>query len=214
MVTKKNQKPKKKFHCIICDFKCNNKRDYERHEGTRKHKNNKNVIAIDIRILFSKKENLKMLFDDNICNINSIDEIKKLITSVKNKNNLFRNHYEFLKADYERLMKLTNETFIDREELNIMYPWKIVTNENSEIQWSTFYSGILEMYTICQILLSDNKYVFNYLGAAHCATIFKLLTTYYGYDIKKNNNLMLNVVNTISYKKFESLGDMCSDFKI
>jgi|UniRef100_A0A6C0AJW8 hypothetical protein len=42
MVTKKNQKPKKKFHCIICDFKCNNKRDYERHEGTRKHKNNKN----------------------------------------------------------------------------------------------------------------------------------------------------------------------------
>lgn len=42
MVTKKNQKIKKKFHCIICDFKCNNKRDYERHENTRKHKNNQN----------------------------------------------------------------------------------------------------------------------------------------------------------------------------
>tara|TARA_X000000950_G_scaffold284891_1_gene389121 strand:- start:1514 stop:2431 length:918 start_codon:yes stop_codon:yes gene_type:complete len=42
MVTKKNQKTKKKFHCIICDFKCNNKRDYERHENTRKHKNNQN----------------------------------------------------------------------------------------------------------------------------------------------------------------------------
>lgn len=42
MVTKKNQKTKKKFHCIICDFKCNNKRDYERHEMTRKHKNKQN----------------------------------------------------------------------------------------------------------------------------------------------------------------------------
>ena len=42
MVTKKNQKNKKKFHCIICDFKCNNKRDYERHEMTRKHKNQNN----------------------------------------------------------------------------------------------------------------------------------------------------------------------------
>jgi hypothetical protein len=38
MLTNFTQKNSKKFECIICDFKCCNKNDYNRHISTRKHK--------------------------------------------------------------------------------------------------------------------------------------------------------------------------------
>ena len=38
MLTNFTQKNSAKFECIICDFKCCNKNDYNRHLLTRKHK--------------------------------------------------------------------------------------------------------------------------------------------------------------------------------
>ena len=38
MVTKKPPKTPKEFECKFCDFKCSNKKDYNRHLLTRKHK--------------------------------------------------------------------------------------------------------------------------------------------------------------------------------
>ena len=46
MVTKKPPKTPKEFECKFCDFKCSNKKDYNRHLLTRKHKmitNDKNL---------------------------------------------------------------------------------------------------------------------------------------------------------------------------
>ena len=37
MVTKKPPKTPKEFECKFCDFKCSNKKDYNRHLLTRKH---------------------------------------------------------------------------------------------------------------------------------------------------------------------------------
>ena len=38
MVVENPQKPPKKFSCEECNFKCCNKKDYNRHLSTRKHK--------------------------------------------------------------------------------------------------------------------------------------------------------------------------------
>ena len=43
MLTNFTQKNSKKFECIVCDFKCSNKNDYNRHLSTRKHKMLTNV---------------------------------------------------------------------------------------------------------------------------------------------------------------------------
>jgi hypothetical protein len=43
MLTNFTQKNSKKFECIICDFKCCNKNDFNRHNTTRKHKMLTNV---------------------------------------------------------------------------------------------------------------------------------------------------------------------------
>ena len=37
-MVKKTPKNHKKFHCKLCDFYTSNKRDFSRHEMTRKHK--------------------------------------------------------------------------------------------------------------------------------------------------------------------------------
>jgi hypothetical protein len=176
------------------------------------NKDNNKIIPTDVRLLFKIDNNLKILFDlTNEQNI-ELTPIKSIINKFKVKNEIFAQHYEKLKLDYIRLSQSELISNINREHINLTYPFYIETDEILKIQWSTFYSGLMELYAISHILNSDKKYIINYFGAAHCASIFKLLVTYYGYDIKRNNKLKLDEIDFIKYNEFSSLGNMCIDF--
>ena len=176
------------------------------------NKKNVNIIPVDIRILINSGNNLKYFFDDeDNSESNEIKEIKEKILSEIKKDTIFKNQYECLKADYQRLLLCKIESDYQSLNLNISYPFKICYDEKIDIQWFNLFSGILELYTICNILQSSKQNVFNYLGAAHCITIFNILDKYYGYIIKKDTIFNTNNRDSIEYSELQSLNRMCTD---
>lgn len=171
-------------------------------EFYKKYKNNDNVISVDIRILVDKyldKFFLNMDVSDNVFN-----SVLRIINETRRLNSTFNDQYEKLYKEYK-----TNPNGNDVDTLNLLYPFDIRVEDKNH---PTLMSGILELYCISHILNSDKSNVFVYLGAAHCAVILKILITYYGFEIKRNNNLRLNHRNVIHYDEFEKLGSMCIDF--
>ena len=61
-MVKKTPKNKKKFHCKLCDFFTSNKKDFTRHEMTRKHK------MVTKKPLNSQKSDVLLIFKCNFCN--------------------------------------------------------------------------------------------------------------------------------------------------
>ena len=170
-------------------------------EFYKKYKNDENVISVDIRILINKY--LDNFFSNTDVSDNTFNNVMRIINETCRLNSTFKDQYEKLKqAEFNG---------DDVDTLNLLYPFNIRNEDKSH---GILMSGILELYCISYILNSDKKYVFIYLGAAHCAVILKLLMTYYGFEMKRNNVLRLNHRNVIHYDEFNKLGSMCIDFEI
>ena len=169
-----------------------------------KYRNNENVISIDIRLLLKKDRNLDVFFGISTTNDNTLKNIKIIIDETCKLYPKFNEQYQILFSQYKK-----TQNSLDSELLNLHYPFKIMPyDENNNV----LMCGIMELYTMAYVLNSDKKNVILYLGAAHGAVICKLLMSYYGYQMKRNNNLSLNSRDEIYYNDFERLGSMCIDF--
>ncbi len=173
-----------------------------------KYQNEKNKIKpVDIRILFDNfhKPNgldlLNQFFSIIDCslpevtslnyNCNIIDQqvqsILSVILNAFKKNEVFSNHYKSLYKRYisikERLDKsIVCDGYNYVEEISLTYPFEL-NQDNKDINIcrdiEQLLSGLMEIYTIANILVSTSKYVFVYLGAAHCVNICGLFDRYY-----------------------------------
>lgn len=171
------------------------------------NKDNDNIFAVDIRIMFENRILLDSFFDIKISRLSKKAlYIKMIIDEARKKCQKFNEHYEKIKENYMLLKShKTNNTSISNC-LNLLYPF------TSNMDFETFGSGLLEMYVIAHIIYSNKKHVICYLGAAHCATIFKLLTKIYGYEIKRNVEVLKIEKDIVSYRVFDVLNQMCIDF--
>jgi hypothetical protein len=157
-----------------------------------KYKHDRNKIKpIDIRILFDnfhKSDGLDLLdqfFGLTPCIDPDVQPIAAVISNAVNQYEVFATHYRYLCARYIELKKvLTTPIKCDGssflEEIILTYPFEqenlnVSVCEGAEL----LLSGLLEIYTIANILLSNNKYIFVYLGAAHCISICGLFDRYY-----------------------------------
>lgn len=173
-----------------------------------KNKNNKNIFAIDIRILFQSKKNIECFFDiETDVMTKELLYVKYIVDDVKSKNKIFNQQYEKLKENYISLQHQSACKSVEND-LNLHYPFI------NSICEEVFFSGLLELYTIAHILNSSKKNIIIYLGAAHCAIIFKLLITYYGFNIKRDVEILkVKEKDTIPYTLFNQFKNMCIDFK-
>lgn len=169
-----------------------------------KYRNNENVISVDIRILLSIDNNLDAFFGMTSINDNTLKNVKLIIDKTCQLYPKFNEQYQKLFMIYKNRSKSLESNII-----NLHYPFIIMPYNNDE---STLLSGIMELYTISYVLNSDKKNVILYFGGAHGVVICKLLMSYYGYEIKRNNNLSLKNRNEMEYEDFERLGSMCIDF--
>lgn len=158
----------------------------------------KKIKPIDIRILFDNfhKSDGQDLLDQFFGLILPVDEqvkpIVQVISDAKSKYQIFTSHFDHLRSRYLELKQvLTHPIKCDGsnyiEQINLTYPF--VQGPNLEVceLAEQLLSGLLEIYTIANILLSPNKYIFVYLGAAHCVSICGLFDKYY--QIRKVKDL-------------------------
>jgi len=173
------------------------------------NKNKSNIIPIDLRILFDTSDldnifmNLDILFNCNI-NINKdktnntkVFEIKEHIYIVCKISPKFNEYFNNLKKHY---LYLKNQIINDIELINLIknnnssnfleyiyldYPWEyyedfnIVTKNNVLQIYEIFLSGLLELYAISFIEITNTKHTILYLGAAHCINIIFILEKYF-----------------------------------
>jgi hypothetical protein len=172
-----------------------------------KYKYEKNKIkSVDIRILFDnfhKSDGLNLLdqfFGLIPCIDQYVQPILSTILDATNKSAVFATHYKSLAERYLELkknfispIKCDNSSFI--EDIYLTYPFEPIdlivepvyvdinkinsVSNNICAHIEQLLSGLLEIYTIANILQSSNKYVFVYLGAAHCVSICGLFDKYY-----------------------------------
>lgn len=92
---KKLKKTSKEYHCELCDFKSNNKNDYNRHLSTRKHK----MITNDKKLPFNSQQ------EHHVCDCGSmykhlsgLSRHKKTCTVIQNSQNKTEINNEYLNA--------------------------------------------------------------------------------------------------------------------
>lgn len=157
------------------------------------------IIPVDIRPFIDNfhKPNGFDLTDQLFGISNSIDHtvksIQYILVSAIQSNELFASHYNHLKNKYIQMKQTVLNSGLTvcndstyTSNLNLEYPFASLIGTICE-QQEQLLSGILELYTIAHILTSTNRYVFAYLGAAHCISIGSLLDKYY--QIRKIKNL-------------------------
>jgi hypothetical protein len=188
--------------------------------------NNKQIIPIDIRLIFdnfneSKPfDNLDQLFDLNlICYNIHIKNIKKIFNECKLISKNFLLHYNHLKNKYIEIKNLFSDNNLCNQKDYIDYillDYPFVNNninENICTKTEMLMSGLLELYGIAHIELSQAKYNIVYLGASHCLSMFNLLNKYYKYRIiKKLENYDLISMNRFNLNLFDSFKKSCIDF--
>jgi len=181
-----------------------------------KYKNDKNKIKpVDIRILFDnfhKPDGLDLLdqfFGIVECVDQDVQSIASVVSSAITQYPIFATHHRHLCARYLELKQIiTNPIKCDGfsyiEQINLTYPFDVLSNTNLSLceLIEQLLSGMLEIYTIANILLSPNKYIFVYLGAAHCISICGLFDKYYG--IRKVKDLTYLKIDGIRF----SLGNL------
>jgi len=186
--------------------------------------NDKQIIPIDIRLIFdnfdesNKFDNLDQLFDLNLTSNNiHITNIKQTFNECKLISNNFLLHYNHLKNEYIKIKNLFNDNNLCNQKdyidyILLDYPFNNI-NENICIKIEMLLSGLLELYGIAHIELSQAKYNIVYLGASHCLSIFNLLNKYYKYRIiKKLENHDLTSMDRFSLNLFDSFQQSCIDF--
>ena len=67
MFTQKSAKVRKEFLCIYCDYNTCDKKDYNKHINTAKHKNNINVDKV-LTNIEEKSANLNTYIYEIVCN--------------------------------------------------------------------------------------------------------------------------------------------------
>jgi hypothetical protein len=189
-----------------------------------KYKSNDKIIPIDIRMLFDnfnekdKFNNLDQLFNIITCINTDIMQIKDIFDKCKKISTNFLSHYTHLLNKYIEIKKLLNTEIKCNKNFNeyilLDYPFNLNnSNQNVCSQIEIFLSGLLELYGIAHIEISQAKYNMVYLGASHCLSIFNILEKYYGYrKIKglKTHNLMS--IDRFHLSLFDSLDKSCIDF--
>lgn len=165
--------------------------------------NSEKIIPIDLRLLvdnFHKPDGFYLtdqLFDFVECSNPTIQLIKNILAQAIRLNNIFETHYTHLKKNYIHMKDLVQTNLIKQvctsassiDNLDLDYPFVVGHIMNIPIceQQEQILSGLLELYTIAHVLVSTNKYVFAYLGAAHCICIGNILEKYY--QVRKIKNL-------------------------
>ena len=165
-----------------------------------KHRNNEDLKSIDIRLLLKQNGNVDKFFDkkdDDECMLKVRQVIDRHMSTVGEQYSRLYNEYCYLSK---------NNLSLGDNKLNLLYPFTVREQDKT---WALFYSGMLELYALSCIMDSEKKYVLCYLGAAHCAILYKLLRVHYGYELKRGNKLDLESINEMPYKYFEKLGSMC-----
>jgi hypothetical protein len=191
-----------------------------------KYKSSDKIIPIDIRLLFDnfdeedKFNNLDQLFNIITCTNPDIIQIKDIFDKCKNISKNFLSHYTHILNKYIQIKNNINtnsETKCSKsvsEYILLDYPFDSNNfDENICNEIDIFLSGLLELYGIAQIEISNAKYNIVYLGASHCLSMFNLLEKYYAYRKVKG----LKTHNLISMDRFhlglfDSLNKSCIDF--
>jgi hypothetical protein len=189
-----------------------------------KYKYDKNKIRpIDIRILFDNFhmsngfDLLDQFFGIIPCIDQQVQPIVSIILNAVKQEEVFANHYKFLCTRYIELKKILTipikcdgKSFL--EEISLTYPF--VSTQDIDLCQSSeqLLSGLLEIYTIANILLSTSKYNFVYLGAAHCISICGLFDKYY--KIRKVKDLLYLKISGSRYNlgSLDSHSNSCVNF--
>lgn len=171
-----------------------------------KYRTNENVFSIDIRILLNMKDNLKAIFNLGSTEDNIILNVRTILDKTRKLHPMFEEHYQKLLKGY---LNITDNN--GNHKINLKYPFEIF-EENMNME--SVLSGIMELYAISFVLNGEKNNTILYFGAAHSVVICKLLISYYGYEMKRNNKLKINEMDTMEYDDFKILGSMCIDFKI
>ncbi len=158
---------------------------YSRHS----HDRNK-IKPIDIRILFDNfhKSDSQDLLDQFFGLVECVDEqvkpIAQVVSNAKSKYPIFALHFDHLVSRYLELkqkilspIKCDGSSYVG--QINLLYPFVQDLNLSVCELTEQLLSGLLEIYAIANILLSPNKYIFAYFGAAHCVSICGLFDRYY-----------------------------------
>jgi len=158
-----------------------------------KYKYDKHKIRpIDIRILFDNFhmsngfDLLDQFFGLAPCVDEQVQPISSVILTAATQYEVFAIHYKYLSDRYIEIKKiLRNPIKCDGssflEDVYLDYPFERVLHKDISVCEATeqLLSGLLEIYTIANILISTSKYIFVYLGAAHCISICGLFDKYY-----------------------------------
>jgi hypothetical protein len=130
--------------------------------------------------------------------VNKINEI--LINDSHSHLSVFKLHLISLYTKFQQIKQLSKKDHIKNilvknneqsffSKINLNYPFNI-NDEINESQISEEYndllSAFLEFYTISIILNSNSNYIFVYLGASHCISIFNILHKFYKFRILKS----------------------------
>jgi hypothetical protein len=191
--------------------------------------NIKQIIPVDIRMLFDnfhkndynhKYELLDQLFGLSDCVNQDILYIRETIINASLVNTVFREHLNKLFDAYKNIKNFVNtdkECKINdySESLFLNFPFSDHIKSYCE-KIEQFLSGLLELYCIACIVITSNKYIFVYLGAAHCITIANLLEKKYGYrkikTLDKYN--ILSSESRINLGIFDSNKISCINFNL
>lgn len=194
-----------------------------------KYKSNKNkIIPIDLRVLFDnfsletnekRFELLDQFFKISPCTNPDVQTIL-LTIDIAYKHNIFAKHFNSLKSRYQelkqmdlQLSKCVDSSYLGQIYLN--YPFDLTDEAGISVceHIEQLLSGLLEMYTIAQILNAKSKYVFVYLGASHCISIGWALEKYYKIrKIKSLDNFQTDG-NIFKLNLLDNLTKSCVNFQ-
>jgi hypothetical protein len=192
-----------------------------------KYKSNKEqIIPIDLRILFdnfsqsNKYELLDELFGIIPCVNFDVNIILSVINMACSNNSKFIEHFESLKTRYKELKIIINSNSKKclkssyLEEIYLNYPFESTSKELNECEHiEQLLSGLLELYGIAQILITESKYVFVYLGASHCISIGWILEKYYKIRKIKDLDKFETNVSNFNLSLFDKSTKSCIQFQ-
>ena len=160
---KKRKKTPKKFYCKKCDFSSNNKKDFNRHLSTTKHK-----METDGNILETKKTPFICLCGKTYKYRSGLFKHKKKCPSIVEKSNVSKN-------PKTKLIKSTN---VDEQSMNVDDQLKIIEEKQRlvklEIQLAEINQCKIVNQTINNTNNTNNNMTINLFINEHCKNAMNL----------------------------------------
>jgi hypothetical protein len=206
-MVKKTPKNKKKFHCKLCDFFTSNKKDFTRHEMTRKHK------MVTKKPLNSQKSDVLLIFKCNFCNkvykhrSGLSRHLKKCIFSSETAVDLLPFSEKQQKKGNKKTPKLKIENYVKKvqEKSPKNYNEKLLDEKDELIMQLKRDVEIAKLQREAVIANYENKLLKK--DCQYKDDIIDIYKTNKGGDIYKNNTFNNN--NTISINVF--LNENCKN---